>query len=926
MQLGSGPHRSREVRPVLLDRRGECEELAGLVADLRTGRSRALALWGDVGIGKTALLEYALEQAVGCRAIRASGMEAERELAFAALHQVCGPMLAELELLPGPQRDALRTAFGLVGGSPPDRFMVGLAVLGLFAEVAHERPLLVLLDDAQWLDRASAQVLGFAARRLGTESVGMIFAARRSGDQISVPELAGLPEVQVSGLPDEQARALLALTYPGPVDDRVRDRIIAECQGNPLALLELPRGFTPAELAGGFGLLGATALPRRIEESFRRQVATLSPTMRQVLLVAAAEPVGDPVLVWRAVDRLGLSADADLASRERAAGFVEFGSRVTFRHPLLRSAIYHAATPAERRGAHQALAQVTDPVADPDRRAWHRAQAAAGPDEEVAVELERSAGRAQARGGLAAAAAFLERASELTPDRERHGQRALAAAQTLHQAGMTDAALRLLASADARLGGEFDRARADLLRARIAFSINRGGDTPALLLKAAGALEPFDVRLARDTYLEAIRAGWFAAHLAGGATLREVAQAARAAPAPVAPVRAPDLLLDGLAVRYTDGYQAGAPILNKALHAFRTPDMSTEEELRWIWFAVSTAAADLLDDEAWDALASRFVALARDRGALAMLPMALTIQIIFQILAGDLAAARSLLAELTAVSEGTEVWEPSYAAQLLAAWKGDEDMAAALIAATTAEVARRGEGIGVVTAGWMLGVLYNGLGRYEAAFTAAHGAAESWQEPSITTSLVLPELVSAAAHTGRLDVATEAAQRLAETTHATGTDWALGLQARCQALVSAADTAESHFREAIDRLARTRIRGELARSQLLYGEWLRRQNRRSEAREPLRAAHTMFSAMGMDGFARLAAGELAATGETVRKRSDETSTQLTAQEAQIARLVREGLSNPEIAVRLFISRRTVEWHLSKIFAKLEINSRRQLRR
>ena len=911
---------------MLLDRRRERADVDRLVADLRTGQSRALVVWGDIGIGKTALLEYARGRAAGCRVIRASGVEAERELAFAALHQVCVPMFAELQLLPAPQRDALRTAFGLEDGSPPDRFMVGLAVLGLFAEVAQVRPLVLLIDDAQWLDRVSAQVLGFAARRLGTESVGIIFAARATDAEVSVPELAGLAELHLTGLPDEDARALLALAHPGPVDDRVLDRIVAECQGNPLALLELPRGFTPAELAGGFGLLGTTALPRRIEESFRRQIAALSPTMRQVLLVAAAEPVGDPVLVWRAVDRLGLSADTDLASQERAAGFVTFGSRVTFRHPLLRSAIYRAATPEDRRHVHQALAQVIDPVVDPDRRAWHRAQGAVGPDEDVAAELERSAGRAQARGGLAAAAAFLERAAELTPGHERYGQRALAAAEAKQQAGMTDASLRLLALADARLVSEFDRARADLLRGRIAFSENRGGETPAVLLKAAVELTPFDVRLARDTYLEAIRAGWFAGQLAGGASLRQIAEAARAAPAAVAPIRAADLLLDGLAVRYTDGYPSGAPILKQALRVFRDRDMSADEELRWIWFAVTTAAADLLDDEAWDALATRFVQLARDRGALAMLPMALTIQIVFQVLAGDLSAAGALLAEQTAVADGTEVREPDYAAQLLAAWRGDEDLAAKLIPATTAEVEQRGEGIGVISAAWMEGVLLNGLGRYEAAFATADRGVKSWQEPAIVTALALVEFVTAAARTGRHEAAAEAVQRLTEMTRASGTDWALGLQARCEALISDGDGAEARFRDAIDRLGRTRIRGELARTRLLYGEWLRRQNRRNHARDQLRVAHSMFTTMGMDGFADRAADELATTGETVRKRTLETTSQLTAQETQIVRLVREGLSNQEIAVRLFISRRTVEWHLSKIFAKLEITSRRQLHR
>lgn len=883
-------------------------------------------LSGDVGIGKTALLDYARDLSTGYRTIRTAGVEAERELAYAALHQLCVPLFSDLHGLPQPQRDALRIAFGLEAGNPPDRFMVGLAALGLFAEVAQDRPLLLLLDDAQWLDRASAQVLGFAARRLGSESVGVVFAARTTPEETGWPELAGLLEVRITGLPDDQARALLASAHPGPVDDRVLGRLIAECQGNPLALLELPRGFTPAELAGGFGLLDASALPSRIEESFRRQVAAQSPTMRQVLLVAAAEPVGDPVLVWRAVDGLGLSPDIDLADREDAAALVRFGARVTFRHPLLRSAIYHAATPEQRRNVHRVLAQVTDPVADPDRLAWHRAQAAAGADEEVAAALEHSAGRAQARGGPAAAAAFLERAAELTPDRERHGQRALAAAEAKQQAGMTDASLGLLAVADARLVSKLDRARADLLRGRIAFSMNRGGETPAVLLKAAAALTPLDVRMARDTYLEAIRAGWFAAQLASGASLRQIAEAARAAPSPVEPVRAADLLLDGLAVRYTDGYPSGAPILRQALRAFRAREMSAEEELRWSWFAVTTAAADLLDDEAWDALATRFVQLARDQGALAMLPMALTVQIILQILAGDLAVARALLAEQTAVAEGTEVREPAYAAQLLAAWKGDEDLAANLIRATTSEVEQRGEGIGVISAGWMEGLLFNGLGQYEAAFAAAFRGVESWQEPAISTSLALVELVTAAAYTGRLQVATEAAGRLSEITRASGTDWALGLQARCDALVGDAGAAEPHFRRAIDHLARTRIRGELARTHLLYGEWLRGQNRRADAREPLHTAHTMFTAMGIDGFARRTAESLSAIGETIRKRGDEASSHLTAQETQIVRLVREGLSNAEIAVRLFISRRTVEWHLSKIFAKLQITSRRQLQR
>jgi tetratricopeptide (TPR) repeat protein len=522
-------------RQMLLNRRRERRLFDELLADVRAGESRALVIRGDAGIGKTALLGYVLDRASGCRTAQAAGVEAEKELAFAALHQICAPMLDRLAHLPDPQQEALRTAFGLSTGSPPDRFMIGLAVLGLFAEVAREKPLLCVIDDAQWLDRASAQVLAFAARRLQAESVAMIFAVRETSERTELPELAGLPDLLASGLPEDEARELLASAYRGPTDERVLERVIAESQGNPLALLELPRGFTPMELAGGFGL-STIALPRRIEQSFRRQIATLPTATRQVLLVAAAEPVGDPALVWRAVDQLGIGTEAE-TSMATAAELVEFGSRVRFRHPLLRSAIYHAASPEQRQGVHRALAQVTDAVADPDRRAWHLAQATAGRDEDVAAELERRAGRAQARGGLAAAATFFERAFELTPDPTRRGQRALAAAEAMHQAGMPDAALRLLSLAEASPLGEFQRAQADLLRARLAFTMDRSGDTPALLLKAAAMLEQLDVPLARDTYLDALRAAWYAADPSSDSSLRVVAEAARAAPAPCPAMR-----------------------------------------------------------------------------------------------------------------------------------------------------------------------------------------------------------------------------------------------------------------------------------------------------------------------------------------------------------------------------------------------------
>src|SRR3954452_2531189 len=534
----------------LIGRDAERNLLDRLVSAVRAGESRALVVHGEPGVGKTALLEYLAEHASGCRVVRAAGVQSEMELAFAGLHQLCGPMLERLDRLPVPQRNALATAFGVSAGPAPDRFLIALSVLSLLSEVAEDRPMVCLIDDEQWLDHASAQVLAFVARRLGAESLGLVFGAR-----LPSSDLAGLPELMVAGLREEDARALLDSVLTGPLDPRVRDQIIAETRGNPLALLELPRGLTAAELAGGFGLPAAVPLSGSIEDSFRRRMDALPAETRRLLLLAAADPVGDPALVWRAAGRLGVGAEAAAPAVE--AGLAEFGIRVRFRHPLVRSVAYRSASPQERQGAHRALAEVIDPAVDPERRAWHRAQAAPGPDEDVARELERSAGRARARGGLAAAAAFLERAALLTVDPAQRAGRALAAAQAKFQAGAFDAALNLLAVADAGPLSEPQQARVDVLRAQLAFVTNRGRDAPPLLLKAANRLEPIDARLARATYLDALTAAMFAGRLAtaGGDTLK-VALAAGAAPRPLRAPHAPDLLLDGLVTTFNEGYAA----------------------------------------------------------------------------------------------------------------------------------------------------------------------------------------------------------------------------------------------------------------------------------------------------------------------------------------------------------------------------------
>ncbi|WP_433297609.1 AAA family ATPase [Pseudonocardia sp. CA-142604] len=902
---------------MLRDRRSECDELDRLLEAVRSGESRALLVRGEPGVGKTALLDYLVERSSHCRVERTAGVQSEMELPFAGLHQLCFPMLDRREKLPGPQRDALATTFGLSNGRPPERLLVGLAVLGLLAEVAREKPLVCVVDDVQWLDRASAQALMFAARRLGAESVAMVFASRpQRGEQ----ESTGLHELVVGGLPDQDARALLGSVLPGPVDERVLARIVGETGGNPLALLELPRGLTPAELTGGFGLPTTTALPKRIEESFHRQLAPLPADTRRLLVIAAAEPLGDPVLVWRAAGRLGVGHEANGA----AGGLLSIGFQVRFRHPLLRSAIHRAASVEEWQNAHRALAESIDPDVDPDRRAWHRAQAAAKPDEDVAADLERSAGRAQARGGLAAAAAFLERAAHLTPHPARRAERALAAAQAKHQAGAPDTALELLAVAEAGPLDPLRRARVDLLRAQIAFTVNRGRDAPPLLLRAARELEPLDVQLARETYLDALNAAIFAGPLAGSCGVRETAEAARVAPAGMQPPRAPDLLLEGWAVRFTDGYAAGMPMMQRALVAFRSPDLSEEEGLRWLWPSIRTAR-DVWDDETWEVLVIRFLRLVRETGALSALSVALTARVAVHVVAGELATAAALVEEVETVIEATGPLAP-YGALMLAAWRGRDAEVAEMVGSTLDDARSRGEGVALPITWWALALLDNSLGRYKDALTVALRAAGDRPEELGAPIWVLVELIEAAARGGTPDHAADALQRLTPTTRAAGTDWAMGIEARCRALVAEGPAAESDYREAIDRLGRTRIRGELARAHLLFGEWLRREARRLDAREQLRTAYEMFTAMGMDAFARRAERELSAAGETVRKHTVETGSQLTVQEAQVARLVREGLTNPEIATRLFISPRTVEYHLRKIFGKLNITSRRQLRR
>jgi DNA-binding CsgD family transcriptional regulator len=888
-----------------------------LLADALAGQSRVVVLRGEAGVGKSALLGYLSDRVAGWHVARAVGVESEMELAYSGLHQLCVPMLDRFDRLPEPQRDALAIVFGRSSGPAPDRFLVGLATLTLLADVAEEQPLVCIVDDAQWLDQTSAQILGFVGRRLLAERIALVFAVRTGvGDD----GLAGLPELAILGLDVGDSRALLLDNVHGPLDAAICDQIVAESHGNPLALLELPRTWSAADLAGGFGLPKSQPVTGKIEQSYARRLRLLPSETRLLVLAAAAEPLGDPLLLHRAADALGL--DMAMAAPAADAALLTIGRRVEFAHPLVRSASYDSASANDRHRVHRALAEVTDAETDPDRRAWHRARATVGPGEEVAAELERSAGRAQARGGLAAAAAFLQRAVALTVDPQRRIDRALAAAQASLHSGEFDAAVGLIATAEAGALDEFQRARVALVRGHVAFATGPGSEAPPLLLAAARRLEPFDPQLSRETYLDAWGAALFAGRSANAGNLLEVSRAATAAPT-TPTLRPSDLLLDGLATLITQGRAAAAPTLRRAANAFAADEGSAEENFRWGW--LTTVPSNVLwDDATWYSINARQLRRAREVGALVRLPIDLTAYAILATWWGEFASAASAIAEADAVTEATGTQMAPFSAMLLAAFQGREADATPLIETTVAAATIGGQGIGVQFAHWSAAILFNGLARYEDALAAAQAATDD-EFDLFLSSWALPELIEASVKCRTRELGRGAVARLTEATTIAGTDWALGIEARCRALVSDGAAADELYREAIDRLGRTKLRPELARGHLLYGEWLRREGRRADARAQLRTAYDLLAAIGMEAFAERSRRELLVTGDRVRKRRDETRDQLTPQEEQIARLARDGLSNPEIGAQLFISARTVEWHLHKVFPKLGITSRRQLR-
>ncbi|HEX6393080.1 MAG TPA: AAA family ATPase [Acidimicrobiales bacterium] len=909
---GTGDHVTG-ITPIF-GRGGELASLNHLLDQVRNGRSAALVVRGEPGIGKTALLARLVENASDFRILRAVGVESEMELPFAGLHELCGSMLGRLELLPGPQREALSVAFGLSWGPSPDRFLVALGALSLLSDASEGKPLLCVVDDAHWLDQASAQVLGFVGRRLVAEPIVIVFAA---GTPFPRPDhLAGLPELFIPGLDAEAAHALLTTVTSVTLDDKVETRIIEETHGNPLALIELCRGLSEAELRGGFALPHSVDLPQRIQEQYLGRLLELPDQAQLVVLLAAADPLGDSGLVLRAAQALALNSK--MVSLATDSGLLEIGSSVRFHHPLVRSAVYGAADDGARRIAHRALASATDPAVDPDRRAWHRSLAAEGPDEDIAEELISSADRAMRRGGVSVAAAFWERAASLTPDVAQRAYRSLAAGEAKYAAGDFDAVQSLLVAADIGPDDKFRNALVQRLRAEIAFTLKRRSDAPPLLLAAAQELETMDQGLAERTYLEALVAAIYAGRFGGTEVIEVIARRMAAAPTEPSSTDHTRTLLRGLGLRLSEGYAAGAPALREALDSFK----DHPKQLDWHFVAYNLVSMDLWDDQAWWDVAGGQIELARTNGTLSWLPFALDYLAELNVQAGELAQAEALLAEAERIQPGIRATTLPRVPLLLSAWRGDLQGVEASSNVITADAPARGDGSALTYVDYATAVLHNGLGNYQLAASAAEGA-RAVQE-LVVSPWALVELVEAASRSGQRANATVAARGLTKMAEATGSDWARGVAARCAALVSDASRAETLFREALELLSRTRMRSHLARAQLNYGEWLRRANRRIDARDQLRPAFETFASIGAQGFAERARREMLATGEKVRKRNGVTSNNLTPQEEQIAELARQGKTNPEIGAQMFIGARTVEWHLRKIFAKLAISSRREL--
>ena len=905
----------------LIGRDAEQQTLTEMLDSIRGGTSRALVLRGEPGVGKSSLLGYATEHAEDMQVVRMVVVESENHLGFAAAHRLLMPFLPELDRLPEPQRRALSVAFGLVPGPPADPFLVGLAALTLLSDAAEARPVLCVVDDAHWLDEESSDLLGFVARRLLAERVGLLFAVRDNADLASHPQ--ALPQLSIFGLPDQAAFELLETSVAQPIDPAVAAHLVAETGGNPLAVVEAARELTPDQLSGAVPLPEPLPVGHRLEESFLRRVRELPQDSQALLLLAAAGSPGKGDLLWRAAAEIGIPDSA--ATAPEAAGLMTLWPEVRFAHPLVRSAVYHAATAAQRRGAHRALAMASE--LDSVSRAWHLAAAAARRDEKIAAEVESAADQTRSRGGYAATALLLERAAQLTPDPEHRAERELAAAQVHVLAGTVDRANALLGHAVPGLRKPRSSAEATRLQGTIEATCGRVADATAALVDAAQRLRPLDPAAAADALLSALESSAFAGWAQSAPLLGEIAHIARELPPTGGPAdSAPMLLLQGYTARVTAGYAAGAPLMRGAITAFVRGAGDPDVALRRLELS-AISAADLLDETALERLTKIWIDAARQSGALARLAGGLAFRSAFvDAPSGRLSAARTANAEasdLGQVTHNPAIVPPTGAHRVITlALSGNEPMARETAAAVAREAPSRGAAGEAAVAGYALGVLEISLGNYASAVACLEPAYLDGT-PLIGTQ-ALPDLVEASVRAGQRELAEGALMRLAERASASATPLALGLLARSQALVAGSGDAQERYEEALQLLGGTRSLPQLARTHLLYGEWLRRQRLRREARDQLRTALEIFEATGLDAFAERSRVELRTTGERVRKQVIGEPEELTPREAQIATLVSEGEGNRQIAAQLFVSPSTVEYHLRKVFRKLGVTSRTQL--
>ena len=896
----------------LVDRKDDCAALDNLLAHTHAGESGVLVLCGPAGIGKTRLLDYAADRASGLQVLRVAGIKSEFELQFGGLHQLLGPVLNRVEQLPETQREALESALGRIRGDTSARFIIGLAVLTLLSDVSAKTPVLCLIDDADMLDEATAQVLGFTARRLGSESILMLFASTLP---LTDTPLTGLPVLDVPGLPPEASIELLGPVIASTLADEVRERVVLELEGNPLALLELVHSLTAAQLNGSAALPALLPLTDRLRDAALRDVRLLAANVRRLLVLVAADRSGEHDVLERAAELL----DLEFATFAAAATILRIGPQITFRHALVRSAVYASASEAHRRESHLALAAAMDPIADWDRAVWHRAVASTSPNEGVANDLEAAASLATLNGGHAAAAAYLELAVRFTPDGSVRLGRLIDAAQELVDSGDLEGASALLGRMVPEQFDDLQRARVRRVNSELA--LGRGEwSSSDLLLHTGDELEPFDLPKARKAYLRGFMTALFAGRLGPPDGVVNAGRAVRAVPAIVSDeATGTGLLLEGYGLLFSEGAAAAAaPVLRRALDAIqRRGDVDSLG-------AAYQAAFELWDDDALYALAQRRTDVARATGALVVLPAALSQLGYFELLAGRFDVAEAHFQEEREIIRGTAgtgvVGRSQIGLLILAAWRGEEARSRLLAEVCASEGVALGLGAFGGFARYALSVLDVGLGNYQAALNAAQDACLD----ILLVTRVLPELAEAAVRCGEPAVASAAADKLAESTLASGTEWALGMLARTQALVAEDAEAEALYRAALDHLNSCRARTSLARAHLVYGEWLRRRRRRVDAREQLRTAYVMFESMGAGAFARRAEAELVATGERARQRVPETVLSLTPHEWRIATMVSEGMRNSEVAAQLYISPRTVEYHLGKVFRKLGVTSRAEL--